>query len=45
MRTVADKGKLDKVVDDVKRLQIDVLGSAEVGWLGVGEHRKNGWAL
>ena len=41
VRTLFQKGKLDNVLKEMDRLQIDILGMSEVRWPGAGSIEKN----
>ena len=42
VRTLFQKGKLDNVLKEMDRLQIDIMGMSEVRWPGAGSIEKNG---
>lgn len=41
MRTLYQAGKLDNVLKEMARINIDILGLSEVHWTGAGKIQKN----
>ena len=45
VRTAADKGKIEQIVREADRLNLDVLALAEVRWPGTGKRTIDGWTF